>query len=412
MKKTLRILSWNILILFILLLVVELVLYFKGYEPGMVDNNPWFEQVDDLKVLDGFTTDSLGIQKIAANTRDFVAQQIKAKDNSDACKHLSKEDYYTPIYNIAKDFVDVHLGKHQNAFYHYMKNETDSILLDYFHAPINADGFKSIAFKNHQSSKKKVLLLGDSFTFGHTTDNKTDSFADILLTKNHLVYNSGITSTDIPQYEAIAKHYVAIIQPDIVIANIFLGNDITQHDRKVSKDFPIFYSTNAGFINSGSTGIPFPSADSIYNHMIRLSSIPQTSIFNSLMSKTRTTTLAWAVLAKLRIFGIGPWPTQYSGDFWNKVQRIWDETGYAINREYLESIDSICQANNAIFIPSIIPEDSHFNIPRKEVDVLLDGFEDYYLINNLERDDYTASDGHFNEKGHLKYAEYLDEIIK
>jgi lysophospholipase L1-like esterase len=421
MKKFFRVIIWNLGILLILLVFVEIILSKQGYKPGQIDRNPaFFNDVDTLRLLKGFTTDSLGIQKIDVSVRKYMLNN----KNNDAFQHphdLDEQVYYIPLYNLLSDHVNIRIGEINNDFSNFISSikqkdslsEIDKAYIDYSYCPINTDGFKSIKFKNYTTNKKKVLLLGDSFTWGHSSINKTDGFADLLMTKDHVIFNTGITATDIPQYLAIAHHYIEILQPDIVIANIFLGNDIVRYHREVRQDIPIFYCTNAGFLNSCSTGLYFPSADSIYKHTIRLASIPQTSTFNRLMSKTRTTTLTWGVLAKQHhITGIGPWPTEYSTNFWNNVQDLQDSVGYGINKKYLEEIDSICASNSAKFITSLLPEETNFNINKEDIDTLLGGYQKYDIIRGLEDIDYKKDDGHFNEKGHQKYAEYLDSLIQ
>lgn len=420
MKKFFRVIIWNLVILFILLIIVEIILSKQGYKPGQIDRHPYFFQdVDSLRILKGFSTDSLGIQKIDASVREYMLKH----ENNDSFEYphdLDEQIYYISKYNLLSHYTAARTGKINNDFSNYIQtlkekdslSEIDQAYIDYSYCPINTDGFKSIEFKNYNTDKKKVLLLGDSFTWGHSTYNKTDGFADVLISKDHVIFNTGITATDIPQYVAIADHYVEILQPDIVIANIFLGNDIVRHHREVRPDIPIFYCTNAGFLNSCSTGFYFPSPDSIYNHTIRLASIPQTSTLNRLMSKTRTTTLTWGVLGKHHhITSIGPWPTEYSANFWKEVVDLWDSVGYSINKRYLEEIDSICSDNNVKFITSIIPEETNFNIHKTDIDTLLGGYQQYHIIRGLEDNDYKQGDGHFNEKGHKKYAEFLDSLI-
>ena len=59
--------------------------------------------------------------------------------------------------------------------------------------------------------KKKVLMLGDSFLYGHSAENFTSSFANNLLAKGYYVYNTGISGADVTQYKAIADKYIPII---------------------------------------------------------------------------------------------------------------------------------------------------------------------------------------------------------
>ena len=84
-------------------------------------------------------------------------------------------------------------------------DDAEFAYLDYATAPVNEEGFKSIAFKKYETEKTSILLLGDSFTWGLTAVPSFKSFADVLAARGYVVYNTGIVGNDPAYYAAIAK---------------------------------------------------------------------------------------------------------------------------------------------------------------------------------------------------------------
>ncbi len=420
LKQYSKIILWNVVIFLILAVVLEYILYIKGFNPGMIENGYYFNKVDELIIKKGYQTDSTGITKIDSSMRDIIHQKISDKEYANYLNiDNTKDERY--LYKLSDHFLDVIQGNINNDFSHFidsishleLKNNIDSTYLEYIHYPINEDGFRSIPFKNHKTDKIKVLLLGDSFTWGHSAVSTPYSFAEVLSSLGYVVYNSGITATDPPQYVRIAEQYAPIIQPDIIIGNIYMGNDIVKWHREPQAYQAVFYNTNAGHLMSDASGTTFKSAQEVYDHYIRLTHIPPHSTFNRMMSKTRVSTLTWAVLGKYRILGIGPWPNDYSIQFWKGESEKWARNGQTYNRIYQEQLDSIGRANEAIYISSIIPQNHKLDISDTELDSLFDGYSDYHINREFIPSDYqTGYDGHFNNQGHRNYALYLDKLIQ
>jgi len=82
---------------------------------------------------------------------------------------------------------------------------------------------------NTDSSDKKVLLLGDSFTFG-TGLAYEETFAGILDEK-YTVYNAGVVGHTTDQYYLALKEFSQTVDLDAVVINFFTGNDLTEHRR-------------------------------------------------------------------------------------------------------------------------------------------------------------------------------------
>ncbi len=86
-----------------------------------------------------------------------------------------------------------------------------------------------------ESQKKKILLIGDSFSarpLGYVADlRKNDTTSTII--------NSSIPGTGIRQHNLILKNRLQLVQPDEVIYQFYLGNDLTDIEH------PINYSENS-----------------------------------------------------------------------------------------------------------------------------------------------------------------------
>ena len=95
---------------------------------------------------------------------------------------------------------------------------------------INSDGFRGPEL---EPNKKKVLMIGDSYTFGvYVNDNETYPFVlGRLLAKdfkNYQVTNAGFAAgLETDQQYVWTKHNIKKLKPDVVVLGVFLANDIS-----------------------------------------------------------------------------------------------------------------------------------------------------------------------------------------
>jgi hypothetical protein len=394
----------------VILIISEVWLISKDYKPGVHTKVYFFNQVDSLYLLKGPYTDSMGILKIDSLVKNEICNNVKLKIND------WNSEVHSDVYSIAKEQIMFINGLVENELYEtynqILKKEVcdltilDSAIIDYIHCPINIDGFRSIAFKNYNTSKPKVLLLGDSFTWGHSTTIKTNSFADILLSRGYVVYNTGISATDVAQYLAVAKKYIPLLKPDFVIANFYLGNDVTYFKREVLPDRPMLYTTNAGNLMACPHGKYFVSAKDAYDFTLKHMIIDEKDNFLfCLASKTVISTLILQALYELKIIN----------NFCFDIVKYYHEAEKRkFNKPYcnleLKHIENICSREGSIFILSSIPELSEKSIKTvKNFPNLFEGI--MYHEMPVNKSYYKLSDGHFNDLGHRKYADYLDSLI-
>ena len=345
----------------------------KLVKPGVYQFYRQFELVDSLFQYQNYTTDEQGIYKFS----NWITDSIEA--NFDLEKFTSSpNDFSQSIRNeklvknihwevddlesTLSDFKKLELGLvgaidyEIQDFVHFYQgilrkqtlNQADILILNYVEQPFNQEGFRSISFDSIQSNKIKVLLIGDSFTYGQSAKPLYNSFADILLTKNYLVYNTGISGTDPAQYAAIAQKYIPIIKPDIVIVNFCTYNDMMNFYRVPAEDKPHEYITNAGFYISHTMG-KFYNMEEAYSFYKKLSTIPQTTILNKIMSKSSLLTFVWSILNKIGII-------HHPMDGYFEEEIVLEEEQILITLSYLDAITAIGNQYNIPVVHSFLPD--------------------------------------------------------
>jgi hypothetical protein len=298
------------------------------------------------------------------------------------------------------------------TYFRLLKKEQRSPLeeayLNYIKRPVNSQGFRSIEFKRISTSAKKVLLLGDSFTWGHTTQNKSDAFADILLARGYAVYNTGISGADSAQYLALAKILIPQLKPDIVFVNFFLGNDVSYFKRELTPSLPIFFCTNAGNLYTFNNGINFQNKESAYEFILRNFRIPkENSTFNDIMAQSRITTLIWKILYNAKEVDLR---SKIDLELWKKA----DSQKYAEPYSNVEMIEIKKIADNyksklfIIAMPDYL--DPNYIRTTKSFYGLFKNIE--YIDSPVSADLYNKKDGHFNDHGHLAFADFLQTLIE
>lgn len=385
-------------------LLAEGVLRLFGWVPGQFQYNKWVEIVDDLQMQEGFIADENGILKVDTavffKAKSLFEQeddeyQILQKQLVGDIDALVKDHYFLDWSQSTSSKFSERIGEISHSL---VKTQFDSLLSFYQLNPVNSDGFYSIPFVSENYGKPKILLLGDSFTWGHSTSHKSGSFSNTLLARDYVVYNTGISGTDVAQYKKIVEVYLDRIKPDLVILNFFIGNDVTYFKRTPLSGVPLMYHTNAGNINSFQDGVQQTTMKAAYDNVLTHLRIPQTTMLNKCLSKTIFGTLIWRLLERRGIV---------RRDYFEASDK--HETLYC-NVEIRE-IQKYCEERNVRFLLSVIPDlkdgvltgassvDSLFNqIPYSEPEMAVEM--------------YNQDDGHFNDAGHLEYANYLEKLIQ
>ena len=395
--------------------IAEVIVRALGYQSGAIHKYEGFEEVDSLILYDNYITDDFGNYILSPIARDSLIKYYDYKSNQ--VKNINIENRISPTDNfiaVIEDYNKLYYNSNcEDQFSCYVrrlksKKETlsnvDSSVLAYTLKPFNKHGFKSIDFKQYNSSKPKVLLIGDSFTWGMSADPITANFADYLLTKNYIIYNTGIISTDPAQYASIYEKYHGLLKPDITIINVYEGNDLMNFHRTPKRDEPHEHITNAGFFESNPQG-KYLDAKAAYEFYLSKNKIPSTNWINKLCSKTAFSSILWTLtLGRNKSFyGSG----------------LSFEERANISNHYLSKIDSMAKSSGHLTLFTLIPDTrSPQNKHQKRikgtpsvVKNLFNGI-DYHHPDNLLITDYgEPEDFHFNNNGMEKYANFLDSLI-
>lgn len=345
-EKKKRIL-FQLFFLLVSFFVIEFVLRAKGYKPGDMKPN-WlnFKPVDSLYVISDFITTSEGI--------------LVGDTNTMRTSHIS----------------------------------------------VNRNGFRTKEFSAIDSTKKKILFIGDSFTWGLSATPLDSCFVDLVRNEtNYEVINLGIPVTDPPQYFALAQKYIPALKPDFVFVVFFMGNDLMQYDRKISSAEPIYFFTNAGAILADIDGKHFHTAQAAYDYCVNEKYFlrnPQ-NVLEQIICKS-------ALLSRL-----------YSLHF-----RIEEKLRYErvvkhsrITKKYLQGIKSVADKNRIPVEFVLIPSRNEAQMDLKKykeryTDLLNnEGLKsNWFVLTNTPSNFTEYPDAHLNNIGHRVYADSLKLFLK
>jgi hypothetical protein len=444
MKKNVFYLIYLGIVVFTL---IEISLRIAGYRPGVYEDFG-AEKVDSLILYNNYTTDDFGVYKFSHWVTDSIPKLFKKELGNLYGDSLLRYDLdvvdninlmYNEFTNLKKgqfrfgeknrDLLDVFFkntalessSQFAETYYEILDREEpvegwlDSMILHYVDRPFNTDGFKSIPFsKPRDSTTVKILLLGDSFTIGMESEPCFNSFADILLARRYVVYNTGITGTDPAQYAAAAKEYIPLLKPDVVIVNFAFGSDFMHSPREPRPDEPHEHFTNAGWFMSNPNGY-YISAPQIYELYLKLSQIPDTEHkpFNRFCSWSATGSRIWTLLEQQ---GVVEHPELYK--FRSTYQEV-EKDSTEITKEYTDRIRKLCNSHDAILINSVIPfrlaqknRKDVFTVEKEPLDIVFGKGKYTYPKNMVDDDFFGEDDHHFNNKGYLKYANYIEATLR
>ncbi len=374
--------------------VFEMGLRLANFRPGMVQSSRWFTPTSDTLVLDGFVNSEEGIFKFDT---------------------AFKNQFTLPSYNQNLDgeviglFERAKAMKKTEGFLNYAKKnsqEMDSLVNVFLSNPINEEGFFSVPFVQANQGKKSILLLGDSFTFGHNS-SPGKSFSDLLLLEGFLVYNTGVSGADPLQYLLIAEKYIPQLKPDFVVLNFFMGNDIMRYEREYGEDKPLMYNTRTNRLYSNIYGQFRESAHDVIKHIIFEFGIPPTSFINKVFASTAATSLAW------RAMGMRYLQDKETVERFKEIKEmaVGNLKEWTYTQEILFQIKKIAEGNGSQFVLMVIPEVKNLRLESVENY----GFEwgnDYQLPENLSAKDYIFNNGHYNDSGHKKHFEAILKNLK
>ncbi len=348
MTERKKVILFQLLFVLAAVLVIEFTLRYMGYEPGNIKPN-WsnFQPVDSLFVKKDFYM----------NNKGFM---------------------------VADSAYWVNKGSH-----------------------INSEGFRTHSFGQPDTTKKRVMFIGDSFTWGMSALPVDDSCFAALVEgeSNYQVFNLGIPVADPVQYWAVAQKYIPVLKPDYVFVFFFMGNDLMEDDRQVIPNKPFYYSTNAGGISGVIDGIYFNNAGEAYNYIVNQKFYLQnpSAWYEKLIAKS-------SLLSRL-------YSVRFRVEEKIKFERVVKDS--RLTKKYLRRIQDVARQNRVPVKFVLIPEIKDANMPiqaykKRYSDLLLDSTlaPDWLTLQNAASNFKDYPDGHLNNQGHRLYAEFLKAFLK
>jgi hypothetical protein len=385
------------LIVFASILSVEIAMRFILGFPTKLSFEKWFNEVDKLELINkGIVADSSGMMHFSVKRYQSLKDSLS--DYKCTSYFIARKQNSSDLCTFELSKIINNHRKGRNIFFEKFDLSNDScfckIISDYLDNPINAYGFYSIDFQKECPNRKKILLIGDSYTLGHSANNFLNSFSNHLLKKGYLVYNAGFSGGDPTQYKLVAKNLIPIVKPDIIIVNFFAGNDIQYFKRIALPYTPLYFNTNAGDIVSSINGVSFTKPDEVYE-IIRNFHYGNIGLISKFLIKNSA------------IYSLVYEKLLYKPNY--KSLPIVEINDFPFSNSELLEIKKISDQENIEFVLSVIP-----NLIDNKIDYKNLGFEnliDHHIF-NAQKSHYNLDDIHFNDLGHYLYANYLDSIIK
>ncbi len=268
--------------------------------------------------------------------------------------------------------------------------------------PINAEGFRSLAFEQYRTNRKSILLIGDSFTYGYTSCPLYKSFADQLLAEGYIVYNGGIPSAGTVNYYQIAEEYIPKLQPDYVFVMYNLGNDLTIFLPDDEEQYKPLHATNLGWLSTYINDRHHNDPEIWKSNFLKACNLKvKHRIFNR--------------SALLRTINNRILNNHFCAPCQEEVPK---DKAIQITNTFLRKINELGSLYGSRCAVFIIPDEQSLAIGGldEEKQAVFEGV-DYVLPNKFKFEDFrfsekkTASDSHFNNEGHMKMKEIIHQWI-
>jgi len=354
MKKIIRIVSFNIALLAVLLVILEIILRLAGMDPifEMERKTPGWQS--RYKHLCG----KLSTQKMESQNSFYTDSEGIFKANP---------EYYANSNNKQPDNIS-----------------------------INRDGFRGNPFEYVNTPWAKILLIGDSFTWGSTAQPITNCFADLLQQAGYYVYNGGIPGVDPQQYALMAKKYTPLLKPDVVAVCLYLGNDVSSRPLLIQPNKNLHYATNFGLLlGYDDNGNFFKDAHEAFLYFQNRKCGQCADPWSYFLYKTVVGKAIYKILNHRRSVKYDP-------------SRQWVTKALA-------EIQETCRLNGSRFMIFIIPFVDRDTQQNKTIEKNLHLFKDfpYYYPGDFPKSDYQEPpDKHFNNTGHRKFADFIIKVLK
>lgn len=259
------------------------------------------------------------------------------------------------------------------------------------------------------SDSIKVLMTGDSFTWGASSDIGS-SYVDIFesdLKKAHpaLVWNTGMPATGTNHALFTAKKFLPVQKSNYVVLGFYVGNDFGDNLLPFDR---LMFNNKASCYNLYDYDRNFKpvqiSLNEAYKKAMGSYPVSELNFIQKLLIRSRFYTFISELKDKV--------VNRLSG---NKGRTVEEE--YKTTKAYLKQLDDYVKANNAELIVVIIP--SRDDVQKKEVHYtnalkLMNELAIPYIdpLSQFTDDDYLKIDGgHWKNRAHILTGHMLSKYL-
>jgi hypothetical protein len=260
---------------------------------------------------------------------------------------------------------------------------------------------------NKNSDSLRVLMVGDSFTWGASADvdsSYVDVFErDIKKVYPGLVWNTGVPGTGTNHALFTAKKFLPLQKSNYVILGFYTGNDFS--DNLLPFDQLVF-TNKASCYNLYSYDKDFKpykiSKKEAYEKATGSAPMEDLNFIQKILVRSRLISFVSDLSSKLK--------NKLSGQKKKVVEEEYNRT-----KEYIKELNDYTKANNAELIVSIIPTNGlskSSDIHYQNIVKILNELSIKYVesIDLFTTKDYMES-GHWINSGHIKAGHLLSEYL-
>lgn len=255
----------------------------------------------------------------------------------------------------------------------------------------------------------KILVLGDSFTYGASADIGQSYIelteAALQAEQNVLIWNLAIPGTSTRQALALAEAYVPIMQPDLVLLGMF-GNDF------VENLYPLDLYERWTLADGSA---PFVYAYQL-NRTLEPERLSNENIYFRSQGKPTSANGLERWLHQTRLGSL--LVNAYASLLESGQAEAQNQRSIELTVQFLGDLQGLSQAQGALFLVVQIEGAKNFDEVTSEsqayeqVQSLLD-YARLETLPYLEKSDYNPlPDGHWNNAGHQKISQILISCIQ
>jgi len=258
---------------------------------------------------------------------------------------------------------------------------------------VNAAGFRGQAFTDADTDRTKVFFIGDSFTWGASATPLDRSFPDLVGKAGYYVYNGGIPGVDPLQYARVAEKYVPLLKPQVTAVCLCLANDLRSYANELKANKNMRYVTDVGWVLG-------------YDHQGNYFTNVQEALDYMKKRKCGCCDNLWEEFLYKTVIGKTIYDLSHRGShIISDPKRRWV-------LDALNSIRRTCRENGSEFMLFLILPKA---LKPDRLQKILELLKDYpvFYTTGLTKADYCPSpNNHFNNAGHRKFAGFILQVLQ